>query len=309
MNVVLGCASFGGLYRPSSDEEAHAALEAAWERGVRTFDTAPHYGVGLSEERLGRFLRTKPRDEFTLSTKVGRLLVDDPDAVDGTDEFYGTPARSRRRDYSSDGVLRSLEESLSRLGLDRVDVALVHDPEEFMDQAIGEAVPALARLRDEGVIRSFGVGTNVTATAERFASETEADTIMIAGRYSLLDRRAEDGLLPLCQEHGVRVLVAAVFNSGLLVDPQPGARFNYEPAPEWLVAAARRMAEACERRAVPLRAAALQAPARHPAVSSVVIGAGRATSVRDSFDQLEVAIPEELWSELDALVPDQARLP
>jgi D-threo-aldose 1-dehydrogenase len=212
VRTVFGCAALGGLYRPVSREDAHAALQAAWDLGVRSFDTAPHYGVGQSEEYLGEFLRDKPRDSFTLSTKVGRLLVDDPSAVDGTDAFFGTPARSRVRDYSADGVRRSVEESLGRLGLDRVDVVLVHDPEDHMDEALAHAAPTLAAMRDGGLVTGFGVGTNHTGVAERFVRETAADTVMIAGRYSVLDRRAERTLLPACEKRGVRVLVAGVLN-------------------------------------------------------------------------------------------------
>jgi D-threo-aldose 1-dehydrogenase len=309
MTSVFGCAALGGLYRPVSREEAHAALRAAWDLGVRSFDTAPHYGVGQSEEYLGEFLRDKSRDSFTVSTKVGRLLVDDPTAADGTDGFFGTPARSRVRDYSADGVRRSVAESLGRLGLDRVDVVFVHDPEDHMEQAIGEAAPALAQLREAGQVSGFGVGTNYTEVAERFVRETAADTVMIAGRYSVLDRRAERTLLAACADRGVGVLAAGVLNSGLLADPRPGAPFNYAPAPDWLVDAARRMAAACEAHGVTLRAAALQFPTRHPAVHAVVTGAGRVSSVRDTHEQLRLPIPDALWEELDDLVPDQEQLP
>lgn len=309
MIPVLGCAALGGLYRPVTEAEAHETLEAAWDRGIRAFDTAPHYGAGQSEEYLGAFLRSKPRDSYILSTKVGRLLVDDPDAVDGAEGFYGTPARSRVRDYSADGVRRSLDESLERLGLDRVDLVLIHDPEDHLQQAVEQAAPALSALRDEAVISGFGVGTNFAEVAHELVLRTDLDTVMIAGRYSLLDRRAEKTLLPACAERDVAVLVAGVLNSGLLADPRRGARFDYEPAPEWIVAAARRMSETCERYGVPLRAAALQFPARHLAVRSVVVGPGRVTSVQDSLDQLRATVPQELWDELDALVPDQDRLP
>jgi D-threo-aldose 1-dehydrogenase len=292
-----------------TEAEAHEALQAAWDLGFRDFDTAPHYGVGQSEEYLGRFLAGRPRDSFTVSTKVGRLLFDDPDAVDGTDEFYGTPKRSRVRDYSGDGVRRSLEQSLARLGLDRVDVLYVHDPEDHLRQALDEAAPALARLRADGVIAGYGVGTNYADVATAFLRETDADRIMIAGRYSLLDRRAEQTMLPAAADKGVRLVVAGVLNSGLLADPRPGAPFNYAPAPDWLVEAARRMQAACEARGVALRAAALQFPTRHPAVAAIVSGAGRADHVRDLSAQLDVEIPEELWAELDALLPDQSRLP
>jgi D-threo-aldose 1-dehydrogenase len=308
--TVFGCAALGGLYRPITEEDAHETLETAWQLGARAFDTAPHYGVGQSEEYLGAFLRTKPRRSFTISTKVGRLLVDDPDAIDGTDGFFGAPLRSRVRDYSADGVRRSLEQSLARLGLDRVDTVLVHDPEVNLRQALDEAAPALSALRGEGVIDSYGVGTNFSAVAEAFVRETDADRIMIAGRYSVLDRRAEHDLLALSRDRGTRVLVAGVLNSGLLADPdRPGAMFNYEPAPEWLVQAAREMAGACARYGVTLRAAALQFPLRHPDIEDVVTGAGRVASVRDTHDQLAVPIPAALWDELDDLVPDQAQLP
>lgn len=309
MTSVFGCAALGGLYRPVTREEAHAALQVAWDLGVRSFDTAPHYGVGQSEEYLGAFLRDKPRDSFRVSTKVGRLLVDDPGVVDGTDGFFGTPARSRVLDYSASGVRRSVEESLDRLALGRVDVVFVHDPEDHMAQAVEEAAPALHEMRDAGRITGFGVATNYTEVAERFVRETSSDTVMIAGRYSVLDRRAERTLLAACADRGVRVLAAGVLNSGLLADPRPGAPFNYAPAPDWLVNAAQRMAVACEAHGVSLRAAALQFPTRHPAVDAVVTGAGRVSSVRDTHEQLHVPIPEDLWRELDGLVPQQHLLP
>ena len=309
MRSVFGTGSLGGLYRPITPEEAHAALQTAWDLSVRAFDTAPHYGVGLAEEHLGAFLRHQPRDAFTLSTKVGRLLVDDPSVVEGADGFFGAPARSRVPDYSADGVRRSVDESLARMGLDRVDVVLVHDPEDHMDQALGEAALALARMRDDGEIAGFGVGTNDAAVAERFVRETASDTVLIAGRYSLLDRRAERSLLTACAGRGARVLVGGVLNSGLLADPRPGAPYNYAPAPAWLVEAAQRMAAACAAHGVPLRAAALQFPTRHPAVDAVVTGAGRADEVVDTHALLELDIPDELWAELDGLLPDQGRLP
>ncbi|RIJ78372.1 aldo/keto reductase [Nakamurella silvestris] len=299
--LVLGGASFGGLFKPVTDEHVAAALEFAWDNGVRAFDTAPHYGVGLSEERVGAFLATKPRDEFVLSTKVGRLLVDDPDAVDGTDAFFGTPRRSRVLDYSADGVSRSVEASLERLGLDRVDLLLIHDAEDHMTQAIGEAYPALDRMRAEGLVGGIGVGMNDAAAARTFVEETDIDHVMIAGRYSLLDRSAEVDLLPACARRGVAVLVAGVFNSGLLADPRKQATFNYAEAPVELVERAVAMQRACEKHGVGLRAAALQFSARNPAVTAVVSGAGSITSLTDTFTQLSADLPEELWAELDQL--------
>lgn len=303
--VVQGCAALGGLYEEVTDTTAAEALQRSWDLGIRAFDTAPHYGVGLSEERLGRFLQQQPRDQFVVSTKVGRLLVDDPAAPDRGDGFFGTPRRYRLLDYSADGVRRSLEESLARLGLDRVDLLLIHDSEDHMEAALQQAAPALSALRDEGVISGYGVGTNYTEVALRFATETDIDHVLIAGRYTLLERGAEPDLLPSCAERGISVLAAGVLNSGLLAAPRPGASYNYAPAPAAVVEAAQQMERACSRYGVELRAAALQFPVRSAAVAGVVIGAETAAKVADCVDQQQVPIPDALWAELQALVPDQ----
>ena len=306
--AVLGGAGYANLYAEVSEDEAQAGLARAWDLGLRAYDTAPHYGAGLSEERLGRFLSRQPRDEFVLCTKVGRLLFDDAAADPDAAGFAGALRRNRRLDYSAVGVRRSLTESLERLGLDRVDLALIHDPEDHLAQALGEAAPALAELKAEGVIRGWGVGTNFAATAEQFVAETDLDHLMIAGRYTLLDRRA-DRLLSAAADHGVGVLTAGILNSNVLVDPVPGARFNYLPAPESLLATCRRMAEVCARYGVSLRAAALQFGLRDRRVAAVVLGAGVPDLITDSVEQLRVPIPEDCWSELERLVPDPAELP
>lgn len=299
--VVLGGAALGGLYRAVSDEQAQAALETAWSVGWRAFDTAPHYGVGLSEERMGRFLAGRARAEFVLSTKVGRLLVDDSAVPDGVASFYGTPARRRVPDYSADGALASVEQSLHRLGLDRVDLVLVHDPDEHVHEALSGAYPALERLRAQGVVGAIGIGVNDADLAEIFVRNTDVDVVMIAGRYSLLDRRAAGSLLPACADRGVAVLVAAVFNSGLLADPARQATFDYAAAPAQLRDRAIAMQRVCGRYGVTLRAAALQFPLRHPAVGAVVAGPGTAELVQDTARQLAVAIPAGLWEELERL--------
>lgn len=306
--LVAGCAAFGGLYAACSEVNAHLTLATAWEQGLRAFDTAPHYGRGLSEERVGAFLAGRPRDEFVLSTKVGRLLVDDPSVSTEDGMFFDTPLRRRVFDYSADGVRRSLEESLERMGLDRIDLALIHDPEDHLEQAVGEAAPALARLREEGVIGGFGVGTNFAETAHVFAERTEVDHVMIAGRHTLLDRRSEK-TLTFCGEQGVHVLIAAVLNSGILADPEPTARFDYVQAPESLIRAAQQMAAACRRHGVDLRAAAFQFPLRHVAVDAVVIGSGTPEMMVDTVAQSAMPISDELWDELDRLAPDPASLP
>lgn len=297
-DIVLGGAGYAGLYRAIEPAQAHAALHAAWDAGIRSFDTAPHYGAGSGEERLGEFLRTRPRAEFTVSTKAGRLLYDDPHAVDGADGFYGAPKRSRRRDYSASGIRRSLEDSLTRLGLDRVDLLLIHDPEDHAAQALSAAVPELVRLRDEDIVSGIGIGVNFVDLALRFVRAAPIDHVLIAGRYTLLDRGAEAELLPECYRRGIRVLVGGVLNSGILADPQRQATFDYRPADGEIVERARAMALLCAKYEVPLRAAALQFPRRHPAVTRTVVGASTPDQVADTVAMLNHPVPEALWHEL-----------
>lgn len=295
----LGTAPLGGLFTPVTDAVAAQTLQAAWDGGVRFFDTAPHYGAGLAERRLGDFVRAHPRDEVTVVTKVGRLLV--PGAASPGEEGFVDAPRDvvRVRDYSADGVRRSLEDSLGRMGLDRVDVALIHDPDDHWEQAVAGAYPALARLRDEGVVRAIGAGMNQSAMLTRFVRETDVDVVLVAGRYTLLDREAAAELLPLCAERGVGVLVGGAFNSGVLADPNPGSTYNYAPADPTVLARARAMQRLCAAYGLPLAAAALQFPLRHPAVSTVVAGVRSAAEIREDLDLLQVPVPEELWTALD----------
>ncbi|MGJ5797709.1 aldo/keto reductase [Streptomyces europaeiscabiei] len=308
--LALGCAALGNLLHPVTDEAAHATVEAAWDAGVRTFDTAPHYGLGLSERRLGAALRDRPRDTYTLATKVGRLLVPDPEGGAGDDLAHGfaVPAVHRRVwDFSADGVLRCLETSLERLGLDHVDVALLHDPDDHADQALREAYPALERLRAEGVIGAIGVGMNQSALPARFLRETDIDVVLLAGRYTLLEHDALAELLPEAAARGRSVVIGGVFNSGLLTAPRPGATYDYAPAPQPVLDRALRLLAVCERHDVPLRAAALRFPFGHPAVASVLTGARSPQEVHDTVEQLRRPIPDALWDELRAeglLAPD-----
>jgi D-threo-aldose 1-dehydrogenase len=302
-SLVFGGAPIGGLYAPVSDEAAAATLQAAWDAGIRAFDTAPHYGVGLSEQRIGEFLAGRPRGEFVVSTKIGRRLV--PAAglgfVDGADEFYGTPALSRVRDYSADGARRSLEDSLRRLRLDRVDIALIHDPDEHMAEALDGAYPALAGLRADGTVGAIGVGVNSASLAERFVSRCDLDCVLVAGRYTLLNDSAARSLFPLCRSRGVAVLAAGVFNSGILADPADGARYDYALAAPGVLARARRIAKVCAGYNVPVAAAALRYVLRHPAVTAAVIGARTPDEIRADASYLSRAIPEALWADLAAL--------
>ncbi|MRG61402.1 aldo/keto reductase [Agromyces sp. CFH 90414] len=302
--LVFGAAPIGNLYREVSDEAAREALEAAWEGGIRSFDTAPHYGLGLSERRLGEFLRDKPRDEFVLSTKVGRVLEPNPDFAGGDDldHAYAVPNDLVRRfDPSEAGIRRSLEDSLERLGLDRVDILYLHDPDVYdLDRGIAEGLPALAQLRDEGLVGSIGIGTNDADAAARAVREGDLDLVMIAGRYTLLEQPAAVDLLPLCEANDVRVVAAAPYNSGLLAHDEPpaDATYDYGRVPAEVLDRARALAEACREHGVPLPVAALAFPLRHPAVRAVAVGTSRAASVRENLERLATPISEGLWDAL-----------
>lgn len=298
----FGAAGLGNHLHAITDEQAHALLEAAWEAGVRHFDTAPHYGLGLSERRLGAFLATKPRAEFTLSTKVGRLLEPTPEGADRLDpDDFVVPADHRRVwDATEPGVRRSLDDSLRRLGLDRVDVLYLHDPERYdFEGGLREGLPALARLREEGVVGSVGVGSMDTTALLAAARSGLADRLMIAGRYTLADQSAADAVLPACATYGVTVVAAAVFNGGLLATaPGPDSTFDYRAATPDVVAHARDLDAVCRAHGVPLRAAALQFPLRHPVVTTVVAGGAEPEHVRQNAELLATPIPEALWAEL-----------
>ncbi|MFL5926824.1 MAG: aldo/keto reductase [Gaiellaceae bacterium] len=277
-----------------SEDAARATVDRAWEAGVRFFDTAPLYGSGLSERRVGAALRERPRDQYVLSTKVGRLLV----AGAPSPLFPGAPPTAPVFDFSADGVRRSLAESLERLGLDRVDVALIHDPDDHLEQALAEAYPALHELRAQGVVRRIGAGMNQWQALARFVRETDVDCVLLAGRYTVLDRSAGAELLPLCETRGCGVFAAGVFNSGLLAG---GATYDYLPAPRELVARARELAASCERWNVPLKAVALQFPLRHAAVESVLVGCRTPAEVDEDLALLDVPIPPGLWTELEVV--------
>ncbi|HEU5222793.1 MAG TPA: aldo/keto reductase [Candidatus Lumbricidophila sp.] len=301
----FGAASIGNLYSERTEEQAQGALAAAWDGGIRYYDTAPHYGIGLSERRLGSFLRTKPRDEFVISTKVGRVLDPNPDFTGGSDlptgGFAVPNTHLRRWDPTEAGIRRSLDDSLERLGLDRVDVLFLHDPDDYdLDAGIREALPALVKLRDEGIVKAIGVGVNSVATAARCVREGDLDVVMLAGRYTLLEQPALEEFFPVCEARGVRLVDAAVFNSGLLATSNPGAdaHYNYSTVPADVLARAQALAEACREFGVELPAAALQFPGRHPLVATVVVGTANANSVRENVANMRADIPEALWAAL-----------
>ncbi|MEN2742582.1 aldo/keto reductase [Microbacterium sp. X-17] len=304
--IGYGVAALGNLYAARPDDVWPAIVPAAWEAGIRYFDVAPHYGLGLAEERLGEGLRGLPREEYVVSTKVGRLLEPNPEYRPGDTDIanlFDVPSTRRRRlDYSRDGVLRSVEDSLSRLGLDRIDILFVHDPDEHEREALDGAFPALEELRSQGVIRSYGAGMNQSAMLERFVRNTDLDVVMCAGRYTLLDGTAGADLLPAALERGVDVVIAAVFNSGILATDRPGvgATFDYGAAPAALVERAGRIADVARPYGFTLPQLAVQFPLRHPAVSTVVLGADTPEQIVRNAELAEPRVPDALWAELDA---------
>jgi len=309
----LGTAPIGGLYTPVGAAQAVSVVQRAWERGLRLVDTAPLYGYGNAERYAGRALAGKPREQLTLSTKVGRLL--EPGGPDVQHAWADPPTEATPRfDFSAAAVRRSLESSLERFGMDRVDVLLIHDPDDHYDQALGEAYPALAELRAAGVVGAIGAGMNQGAMLARLiraAPEPGLDCVLLAGRYSLLDQSGLDDLLPTCVDHGVGVIAGGVYNSGLLADPRPGATYNYSAAPRHLLDRALALRDACERHGVPLRAAAIQFPYGHPAVRVVVVGARTPEEVDDAVAMSTHPIPAALWADLRAsgLLPEGVPTP
>lgn len=307
----FGTAPLGNLYRSITNEQALRTLQEAWSQGVRHFDTAPLYGLGLAETRLGSFLREMPRDDYVLSTKVGRVMARcAPEARDGIGKFFDVPARQIVYDYSYDGVMRSFDMSFERLGLDRIDIALCHDidifthgsPEasaqrtrEFLDGGMR----ALSDLRAQGVVSAIGLGVNEWQVCEVVARETDVDLFLLAGRYTLLEQESLDSFLPLCQDKGMGVIIGGPFNSGILATgSKPGAWFNYAPAPQEVLDRVTAIDAICRAHDVPLRDAALQFPLMHPAVVNVIPGAITAEEVRGNVASMNRAIPSGLWSDL-----------
>lgn len=335
----FGMAPLGGLYEAVTDEAAAATLDHAWGMGIRYYDAAPLYGYGQAEMRLGRLLQTKPRDQFVISTKVGRLLYpleevlanpsldrdwqrlgsvtgigdDDGAPAEELNDWYyrGVPAVRPVYDYSYDGVMRSVESSLKRTGLDHLDILWIHDPDSHWEQAIGGAYPALADLRSQGVVTAIGAGMNQAEMLTRFAREGDFDAFMCAGRYTLLDQPALRELLPVCVEKNIGIVIAGVMNSGLLANPGPDSHFDYAPAPKQWIDKALRLKAVCERHGVPLRAAALQFVFAHPAVVTVVAGVRKISHLDDTAAMMQFPIADDLWDDLRAegLLPSDAPTP
>ncbi|MEN0021818.1 MAG: aldo/keto reductase [Microbacterium sp.] len=306
-----GAANVGNLFRELSDDEALAVLNGAWDSGIRYFDTAPHYGLGLSERRLGAFLQTKPRDEYVLSTKVGRLLRPNPDhdgGLDTANDFHVPDDLQRVWDFSADGIRASLDESRERLGIERIDLVYLHDPERHdLDLAVAEALPALEQLRADGEVAAIGIGSMVSDALATAVRAADLDLVMVAGRYTLLEQPAAAEVLPACRERGTGIVAASVFNSGLLASSEPrrDGRYEYGELPDELWDRVVRIARICTAHDVPLPAAAVQFPLRSDLVRSVVVGGSRPEQLRQNAQFAAVDIPEALWEELAAegLIP------
>lgn len=309
----FGSAPLGNLYREVSDADATATLEAAWAAGVRYYDTAPLYGLGLSETRLNAFLRGKKRDEYVLSTKVGRVLqVCPPEQRTGIGKFFGTPSRREVYDYGYDGCMRSFEASLERLGVDRIDVLLVHDVDVFthgskeaadrrIEEFMAGGYKALVSLRDQGVVKAIGGGINEWQVAQTLAERGDFDLFLLAGRYTLLEQEALTSFLPLCQKRGIGIVLGGPYNSGILATgPKPGAYYNYEPAPQDILDRVARIEAVCQRHGVRLIEAALRFPLAHPSVVSVVPGGQSPREVEANRALIDAKVPTELWADLKA---------
>jgi D-threo-aldose 1-dehydrogenase len=319
--IGYGGAPIGNFNGAFTEAEAQETISQAWDQGVRYFDTAPGYGNGLSEYRLGHALRERDRNQLVLSTKVGRVVTPTLDAPSTNGEYRDIPPFVAAYDYSYDGVMRAVEQSMQRMLTDRFDVLFIHDCDrythgaaapEYFHQAIVSAFPALESLRDQGVVKAIGFGINETDLMIEAVKTTDVNVCLLAGRYTLLEQEPLDELFPLCQERGVGIVLGGVYNSGVLAKgPVEGARFNYAVAPHDVLNQAGRINEICRRHNVPLAAAALQFAYSHPAVVSICIGSRNQKQQADNAKLFESSVPQELWEELRAakLIRDDAPTP
>jgi D-threo-aldose 1-dehydrogenase len=299
--LSLGTAALGGLYTTVSDADCTDTVLTAMNNGINFIDTAPHYGKGTSEVRLAKALAGRDRSTFVISTKIGRLLV--PSTTD-IDEFFMDADNTveRKFDFTASGVRQSLESSLERLRVDSVEILFIHDPDANADDAILQAYPELERMRSEGIIKAIGVGMNQCEIPVRIMKETDIDMVLIAGRYSLLDQKAMVELLPTALARNVDVIVAGVFNSGILANPVKGATFDYMPASDELLAKAVRIREVLDGHQVSLTSAALQFPLRHPAVKSVLVGCRSAAEVESNIEEFDKTIENRAWDDLESVL-------
>jgi D-threo-aldose 1-dehydrogenase len=310
-DMGFGAAPIGNFLRPIPEDEAGAMIERAWDAGMHYFDTAPYYGHGLSELRLGHYLRWKPREQFVVSSKVGRVLkAARRETIDFKPWVDGAPFRSRF-DYSYDGTMRSFEDSLQRLGLGYIDILFIHDADVFthgpemqkvhFKQAMDGCYRALIELREQGLVKAIGVGVNNWEVMLDFMKAGDFDTLLVAGRYTLLEQEALNELLPLCERRGTAVVIGGGFNGGILATGAvPGAKWNYAPAPASIMEKVKKIEAVCARHDVPLPAAALQFLLAHPAVASHVPGTRNLAQMNQNLELMAHPIPNAFWQELKA---------
>jgi D-threo-aldose 1-dehydrogenase len=301
--VGLGTAALGNFLQAMSDADAVAVISRALASGVRYIDTAPLYGHGLAERRVGQAIAGTPQAGLAVSTKVGRLLRagaprDDTQYHDGVSFYKEVPPTGPMWDFSYDGVRQSVVESLERVGVGRFDVLHMHDPDDHLEQAATTGYRALRDLRAQGMVTAVGAGSNRSAPLAELIRACDLDVVLVAGRYTLLDQTAMADLLPLCESRGVSVVIGGVFNSGILIDPVPGAHFNYVPADQALLVRARAIQQICNKHDVPMAAAALQFPLAHPRVCTVLIGPRTIGELETDLSLFEVEIPAQLWADL-----------
>ena len=296
--LSLGTAPLAGLFKSVDISESDQLIHTALDNGMNYFDTAPLYGHGLAEERLGRILG-KVSQPFVLQTKVGRVLnwVEKADSVPWFPD--ADPHIQPVFDYSADGIKRSLEDSLKRLGVDHIDIALMHDSENHIPQAINIAYPVLADLKRQGIIKAVGIGINFCDFAIEIMKSVDLDIVLLAGRYTLLDQSAQNKLLPYALERKVDITIGGVFNSGVLADPKPGATFEYLPASDEIIKKAQDIRAFLSERGIPLTAAALQFPLRHPAVTSVLTGSRNSKELLANMADFDLELPEDIWNQLE----------
>jgi D-threo-aldose 1-dehydrogenase len=296
--LSLGTAPLAGLFKSVDVSDSDQLIHTALDNGMNYFDTAPLYGHGLAEERLGRILRTVTKP-FVLETKVGRVLnwVEKADPVPWFPD--ADPHMQPVFDYSADGIKRSLDESLKRLGVDHIDIALMHEAENYIPQAINTAYPVLADLKRQGIIKAVGIGINFCDAALEIMKSVDLDIVLLAGRYTLLDQSAQNKLLPYALERKVDITIGGVFNSGVLADPKPGATFEYLPASDEIIKKAQDIGAFLKKLGIPLTAAALQFPLRHPAVTSVLTGSRNSKELLANMTDFDLELPEDIWNQLE----------
>lgn len=310
----FGSVPLGGLYEDPSEDDAGATVRRVLDLGINYFDTAPIYGFGKAETRLGRVLPKCDRESIVVATKVGYTLVPDEGGRDPNvfHRFANVPPVRPVFDYSYDGIMKTFEGSLQRLNLSRVDILNIHDPDRNWVEAMGVVYPAIAKLRSEGVVRAIGVGMNQAEMLARFAREGDFDCLLVAGRYTLIDHTGLRELLPICERKHISVIIGGPYNSGILATgARPGATYNYLEAPPAIMERVAAIEAVCARHNVPLKAAALQFPLAHPAAAAIIPGARSVAEVDENFQLLSTSIPDDFWGELRHLnlLPPEAPTP